>query len=140
MLKLNNDYLKISLIDGIFYGHYKHVVINLRIAKEIVKDRQSLSLGKKHPFIVDIREVKGFRMDAKKHPFIVDIREVKGFRMDAVKFLSGNESMDDVSKLAVVVNSRFIVKLYRLFSIVAPPRITTNLFTPKLVFAWQLKP
>jgi hypothetical protein len=49
--------------------------------------------------------------------------------MDAVKFLSGNESMDDVNKLAVIVNSKFIVKLYRLISIVAPPRITTNLFT-----------
>jgi hypothetical protein len=110
MLKLDNDYVKISLSDGIYYAHYKPIIISLRIAKEIVKERQKLTLGK-------------------KHPFIVDIREVKGFRMDAVKFLSGNESMDDVSKLAVVVNSRFIVKLYRLFSIVAPPRITTNLFT-----------
>lgn len=110
MLKLDSDYIKINLIDGIYYGNYKSIVINLRIAKEIVKERQKLTLGK-------------------KHPFIVDIREVKGFRMDAVKFLSGSESMDDVSKLGVVVNSKFIVKLYRLFSIVAPPRIPTNLFT-----------
>jgi hypothetical protein len=110
MLKLDNDYVKINLIDGIYYAYYNPIVINLRIAKEIVKGRQNLTLGK-------------------KHPFIVDIREVKGFRMDAVKFLSGNESMDDVNKLAVIVNSKFIVKLYRLISIVAPPRITTNLFT-----------
>ena len=110
MLKLDSDYVKINLIDGIYYAYYKPIVINLRIAKEIVKERQKLTLGK-------------------KHPFIVDIREVKGFRMDAVKFLSGNESMDDVNKLAVIVNSKFIVKLYRLLSIVAPPRITTNLFT-----------
>ena len=110
MLKLDNDYVKISLSDGIYYGHYKSIVISLRIAKEIVKERQKLTLGK-------------------KHPFIVDIREVKGFRMDAVKFLSGSESMDDVSKLAVIINSKFIVKLYRLYSILAPPRIPTNLFT-----------
>ena len=110
MLKLNNDYVKISLVNGIYYGNYKSIVINLRIAKEIVKERQKFTLGE-------------------KHPFIVDIRNVKGFRMDAVKFLSGSESMDDVSKLGVVVNSTFIVKLYRLFSIIAPPRIPTNLFT-----------
>jgi hypothetical protein len=110
MLKLDSDYVKINLIDGIYYAYYKPIVINLRIAKEIVKERQKLTLGK-------------------KHPFIVDIRKVKGFRMDAVKFLSGNESMDDVNKLGVVINSKLIVKLYRLLSIVAPPRIPTNIFT-----------
>ena len=110
MLKLDSDYVKINLIDGIYYAYYKPIVINLRIAKEIVKERQKLTLGK-------------------KHPFIVDIREVKGFRMDAVKFLSGNESMDDVNKLGVVINSKLIVKVYRLLSIVAPPRIPTNIFT-----------
>ena len=110
MLKLDSDHVKINLIDGIYYAYYKPIVINLRIAKEIVKERQKLTLGK-------------------KHPFIVDIREVKGFRMDAVKFLSGNESMDDVNKLGVIINSKLIVKLYRLLSIVAPPRIPTNIFT-----------
>jgi|2_EtaG_2_1085320.scaffolds.fasta_scaffold01946_10 hypothetical protein len=110
MLKLDNDYVKISLSDGIYYAHYKPIIISLRIAKEIVKERQKLTLGK-------------------KYPFIVDIREVKGFKMDAVNYLSGNESADDVSRLGVVVNSKFIVNLYRLFSIVAPPRIPTNLFT-----------
>ncbi len=110
MLKLDNDYIKISLIDGIFYGHYKPVVINLRIAKEIVKDRQSLSLGE-------------------KHPFIVYIREVKGFRMEAVSYLSGNESMDDVSKLCIIVKSKLVVILYTLFSKIATPRIPTKLFT-----------
>ena len=109
MLKLENDYVKISLINGVYYGYYKPIVVNLRIAKEIVKERQTLSLGK-------------------KHPFIIDIRNVKGFKMEAVKFLSGNESMDDVNKLGIIVNSKFVVKLYSLFSRIVPPSIPTKLF------------
>ena len=110
MLKLNSDYVKINLIDGIYYAYYKPVVINLRIAKEVVKDRQSLSHGE-------------------KHPFIVDIREAKGFKMDAVSYLSGDESMDDVSKLCIIVKSKFVVILYSLFCYIATPRIPTKLFT-----------
>jgi hypothetical protein len=48
--------------------------------------------------------------------------------MDAVKFLSGDESMDDIIKMGVVVNSRFIVLLYSLFSMIIPPRIPAKLF------------
>jgi len=126
MLKLDNDYVKISLIDGICYGHYKPVVINLRIAKEIVKDRQSLINLRIAKEIVKDRQSLSL---GEKHPFIVDIREVKGFRMEAVSYLSGNESMDDVSKLCIIVKSKLVVILYALFSKIATPRIPTKLFT-----------
>jgi len=106
---MDNDYIQMSIVDGIYYCYYKSIVINLRIAKEIVKVRQSLTRGK-------------------KYPFIIDIRKVKGFKMDAVSYLSGNESVDDVIKMAIVVNSKFIVLLYSLFSMIIPPRIPAKLF------------
>lgn len=102
--------MSLRLIDGIYYANYKPIVVNLRIAKEIVKQRQSVTLGE-------------------SYPFVVDIRYVKGFRMDAVSYFSSDESVDDISKLALIIKSKFVAKLANLYYIIVKPRIPTKLFS-----------
>ncbi len=110
MIKLDSNYIKINLIDGVYYAHYKPIVVNLRIAKEIVKQRQSVTLGE-------------------SYPFVVDIRYVKGFKMDAVSYFSSDESVDDISKLALIIKSKFVAKLANLYYGIVKPRIPTKLFS-----------
>ena len=86
MIKSDSAYMSLRLIDGIYYANYKPIVVNLRIAKEIVKQRQSVTLGE-------------------SYPFVVDIRYVKGFKMDAVNYFSSDESIDDISRLALIIRS-----------------------------------
>ena len=82
--------MSLRLIDGIYYANYKPIVVNLRIAKEIVKQRQSVTLGE-------------------SYPFVVDIRYVKGFRMDAVSYFSIDESVDVIRKLSLIRKYKFVV-------------------------------
>lgn len=107
---MNSDYMTLRLIDGIYYANYKPIVVNLRIAKEIVKQRQSVTLGE-------------------NYPFVVDIREVEGFKMDAVSYFSSDESVDDVSRLALIIKSKLVAKLANLYYGIVKPRIPTKLFS-----------
>ena len=110
MLKLENNYIKISLNDGVYYAHYKPIVVNLRIAKEIVKQRQSVTLGK-------------------SCPFVVDVRDIKGVNVAAVKYLSSDLAIDDIHRLAVIIKSNLIAKLANLFYRIVTPKIPTKLFS-----------
>jgi len=107
---MNSDYMTLRLIDGIYYAHYKPIIVNLRIAKEIVKQRQSVTLGE-------------------NYPFIVDIREVKGFKMDAVNYFSSDESIHGISKLALIIRSELVVILANLYYKIVPPKIPSKLFS-----------
>ena len=110
MIKSDSAYMSLRLIDGIYYANYKPIVVNLRIAKEIVKQRQSVTLGE-------------------SYPFVVDIRYVKRFKMDHVSYFSSDESVDDISKLALIIKSKFVAKLANLYYIIVKPRIPTKLFS-----------
>lgn len=110
MIRSDSAYMSLRLIDGIYYAYYKPVIVNLRIAQLIVKQRQSVTLGE-------------------SYPFVVDIRCVKGFKMDAVSYFSSDESVDDVSKLALIIKSKLVAKLANLYYIIIKPKIPTKLFS-----------
>ncbi len=109
-MQSDSEYMSLRITDGICYAYYKPIVVSLRIAQLIVKQRQAATLGV-------------------YYPCVSNIRDVKGFRMDAVNYLSGDEPIDDINMLAIIIKSKFVAKVANLYYRIVTTKIPTKLFS-----------
>lgn len=61
------DYATLKLEDGIIYGAYKNVVVDLKGAKQLVKNRKKITNCKTYPLIIDVKNVKEVTKEARDY-------------------------------------------------------------------------
>lgn len=65
--KIESEYATLKLEDGIIYGEYKDIVLDLKGAKQVVNDRKEITLCKTYPLIIDVRNVREVTKEARDY-------------------------------------------------------------------------
>jgi hypothetical protein len=113
-----NEYVVITIKDGILYLTYKKKILDLECAKNVVESRLTLSNGFTYPLFVDIANVKTTTAEARSYTS-------KG---DAEKLISATAlwGISPVTKL-----------MANIFLAVQKPKIPVKFFTDKaLALKW----
>lgn len=112
-MTINNDYIILGLSDGVLFCWHKPVIINLRIAKEIVQQRHDMSKGE-------------------SYPCVVDIRDLGGVEMDAVNYFSSEKSSRNITAMALIIKSSIVANLANFYYKLFGSKIPTRLFSCEL--------
>lgn len=86
MLSFENDVISFELKEGILYGRYKVMQIDLETAMFATSFRHQITAGRKFPSIADLSMVKRVTKDARS-------------------FFSSDQAGEDLLALALVVNN-----------------------------------
>ena len=106
------EYADMSFENGIFILTYKPLnLLDLTIAKKMVKDRLAFKEGQSYPSLFDIREVKSTSKEARDY--------------------MANEGSDLVKASALLINSSVTKMIGNFFISVSKPKSPTKLFTDK---------
>lgn len=112
-VSVENDYVKIWLEDGIIHSSYKpNLVINLEIAKQMVKERLKISDGIARPMFIDISNLVSIDLEARE-------------------YLSGGDAVKFVSAGAIYSTSPISKFQGKLFVDVNQPEATAKIFSNK---------
>ena len=99
------------LNNGILYAKYKHdLVIDINVAKEIVKDRQKISAGILRPILVDVTGI-----------LCVDT--------DGRNYLAGPEGCEFISAGAIHTKNKLLAFVGNAFILLDKPLIPAKVFS-----------
>lgn len=112
-VKIDNVFVEIWLEDGIIYNTYKpNLVINLEIAKFMVKERLKISDGIARPLFADINNLISIDLEARE-------------------YLSGGDAIKFVKAGAIYCKNPIAKFAGKLFIDVNQPQAPTQIFTNK---------
>jgi hypothetical protein len=116
---LSNDFIDMWVVDGVFVGRYKEVIISEKVARSVWEDREKLCNSVAYPTVWDCRLVKYWTADGRKFQS-TDLN---------YRLMKAGSVIFDYSYPAIVIIN-FFVKIYR-------PPIPTKFFTdPDAAFNW----
>jgi hypothetical protein len=110
------------LSNGILYGKYKHdLVIDMAVAKEMVKDRQRVSGGMSRPFLVDVSGL-----------LCVDT--------DGRNYLAGPAGCEFISAGAIYTSNKLLAFVGNAFILLDKPLIPAKIFSDESAALRWLEP
>ncbi len=110
---IDNDYIEIWMEDGIIFSSYKpNLVINLEIAKLMVKERLKVTNGIERPLFIDISNLISVDLEARE-------------------YLSGGDAIKFIKAGAIYTKNPIAKFAGKLFVDVNQPQATTKIFTNK---------
>ena len=113
MKTFENDYVQIWIEDGILFSNYKkQLVIDIGVAKQIVKDRMEFTEGKSYFILIDFTHLKSISKEARDY-MNTPTGGLQGLLGGA--FLSNN-----------VVGTLFVNLYLKVSSPIIPSRFFTN--------------
>lgn len=113
MEAIENDFVKLWIVDGVMYGQYKpNVTIDLDAAKQIARDRLKLSNDKDYPSLVLISQVNNVTKEARD-------------------YFSTGDGVKHMKKMALLTNSPIGRMVGNFYLTINKPTIPTKLFTSK---------
>jgi len=108
--KIENDYIKLEISNGILIGTYKVKFITLEIAKSVVELRRKFTKNKDYQVLI-------------KDSITVKIEK------EARDYLSSNEGTAGIFCAAVLVDSIYKITLMNFYMKVLPPKMPVKLFS-----------
>ena len=106
----DTNYVTMKIEDDIFYMYYKPIeLLDINIAKKIVKDRLAFKDGISYPSLFDIRKVKGSTKEARDY--------------------MANEGNELVLASAMMVSSPVLRMMANFYIMVNKPKNPTRMFT-----------
>ena len=102
------DFVTLEIKDGILFGHYKDVEVNLEVAKSVVKSRLDYQCNHVLPAIAYINNVKSTTKEARDY-----------------LAKSGNQN---ITSIAIITLNNFDKILGNFFLKVSKPNVPTKLF------------
>ncbi len=110
---VNNEYVAIHIEDGIMHSVYKpDLVINLEIAKLLVRERLKIC-------------------NKKTYPLFVDVSNLLSIDMEAREYFAGEEATRFISAGAIYSRSPIAKFAGKLFLDVNQPKTPSQIFTNK---------
>ena len=111
MERIENDFIKLWIDNGIMFGKYKpDVLIDIKAAKKVVEDRIRLAKGVDYPTL----------------GFLDDLSNVT---KEARDFFSHDDGVKNMKKLALLTGSPISKMFGNFFLKISKPTIPTRLFT-----------
>lgn len=112
-LTVDNEYVKIWIENGIIYNiHKPNIVINLEVARILVRDRLKVANGQAYPLFVDMRSFASTDINARK-------------------YLAGEEATQLVIAGALLINNPVAKFAVNLFITINEPKAPARIFTNK---------
>ena len=105
-----NNKIIFELEDGILLGNWKCDIIDLDVAKEVVKHRVEATEGKKYPLLVDIKNVKTSTKEARD-------------------FLASEKGCEGLVASGILIGSSIGSMIGNFFINISRPYIPTQLFS-----------
>lgn len=112
-MSVSNDHCILWIEDGILYGIYKEMPLDVEGAQSIVRLRKNLQNGAVHPAVIDIRNVKRVTKDARV-------------------YLASQEACEGITKVAIIIDSSISMVFGNIYLKVNKPPVATKLFTTLL--------
>jgi hypothetical protein len=112
MQEIENDLIKIEIVQDMVYAYFKGSSIELDGAKKMIEERLTLSEGKSYPCLVDTTLVKTITKDARE------------------AFAKG-DGIKNMTACALLIGSPVNRLLGNFFLSVSKPGVPTRLFTSK---------
>lgn len=107
---IKNEYVSVSLNEGILTGVIKTDLVDLQVAKAAVDFRLK-------------------KYSDKAYPFLINIKQVKFVSKEARDFLASEKGCEKVSASAILINSAVESMLGNFFMRINRPLVPTRLFT-----------
>lgn len=107
---VENQYIKMWIENGILYGVYKDVVIDMDAARAVLKDRLELIRGKSYPCFVDGRRVKYWTRESRE-------------------FQAGELNNEGIKAAALLIDSHALKIVVNFYLFLNKPNVPQNLFT-----------